>query len=65
VSEQIFIAESNGDPNAKNKRSSATGSVSFWMSGVHYGGRRCNWPHQYLCFLLGGGIGDAVRHRLD
>jgi hypothetical protein len=30
VVEKIISVESNGDHNAKNKRSSATGSVSFW-----------------------------------
>jgi hypothetical protein len=31
VADQIIKGESNGNPNAKNKRSSATGSVNFWM----------------------------------
>lgn len=36
--ERIIIAESNGDPNAKNKRSSATGAAQFlddtWLEAV-------------------------------
>jgi hypothetical protein len=31
IVDQIIKVESNGDPKLKNKRSSATGSVNFWM----------------------------------